>query len=273
MPSSRKDRSSERTERRKPSSAELNILNFLNHPRHREVRFSPVEQSFRFGNEKPKDPKKKLKGQRVPGLTKKLRRSFWPNYVYRKPRQGSGTGVSSADEGLRRGKLIHKQLRDFINLDKKGFVRRWPEVHPFVRNAIVALRAYGLKPITAELPICSDPDIPGCGVATAIDAICMDIRNQNLVLIEWKTGFDHYLMQGSGNMEGPLGGIYSDCPLHQAWFQLALTKHIVETFYGDVRVGAAYVMQLSQAGVTPLALPEDISVSALTLFDYMCPRY
>ena len=203
----------------------------------------------------------------MPGLTNQLKRVFWPDYSYDEAKKGAnqkvpGTGVRSSREGLNRGKMVHRQLRDYFNLDETKFHIKHPVLHPFTTNAMVSLTEYGLIPLRAELPIY------GSGVATAIDAICLDKETSGLVLIEWKTGFDNYLLKGNAAMKGPLGGRYSNCPLHQAFFQLAIEKHIVETHYG-ARIHASHVIQLTQDGVTPRILPEELDQQSGLLYEHM----
>ena len=83
-----------------------------------------------------------------------------------------------------------------------------------------------------------------------------------------ETGMDSYLLQGTGNMNGPLADRYSNCPLHQAFFQLAIEKHLVEAYYG-ARVAGSYVVQITQDGIIPWQMPNDVADRANELYDHL----
>jgi hypothetical protein len=181
------------------------------------------------------------------GLLPSLKRVFWSNYEYVQSAYGEGGGgggggggVRSRMQGLMRGSLVHEQLRSYINMDDiSRFKAEHPRLHPFTSTAIAAMQAFRLRPLIAELPIV-DPEL---GIATAIDAICMDTVDNKLVIIDWKCGMADYMMRGNKPMRGFLGKKYSNCPLHQGYLQLLFTRAILRKYYG-VTVDNLILMQL-----------------------------
>lgn len=226
------------------------------------LKYSPVHNSFVLHPKKKDD-----KEIRLSGITKKLKKHFYPNYVYSRNRYSTGTGVRNASEGRNRGTIVHRQIRDFFNMSDTKFFDRYrsptakkkdplkEEIHEYTQKLVLAMDKWGLEPIVSELPVM---DLKR-KVATAVDGLCIDKKTGSLVMLEWKCGFDHYLNQGNAQMLGPKTLTkYSNCPLNQAKLQLAFTKDMFEKTY-DIPVEYAWVINLTQQAVMPHSLNSDFT--------------
>ena len=157
---------------------------------------------------------------------------------------------------------MHKQLRDYINLSRKKFVKKTgkEEIHDFTKKAIIALNMWELKPKKAELPICDTDN----NIGTAIDAICTNTRKE-IVLVEWKCGFDGYFEKGNEYMAAPLGGVLNS-PLNQAFCQIIIEAEILRRFY-NTDVKCLYVIQINKSGIYPHIVPDNFLALSTIIYD------
>jgi hypothetical protein len=216
------------------------------HPLNLKVKFNYMSQGFLF----EVDSKKKIKMQ---GFKPVLSKVFWPNYVYTRTKYSESTGVSSSQEGLERGKIVHKQIQDYYTLSSAAFLKKYGDIHPYAKKAIAALKKWGYLPWKSEFKIvCKE-----LRIATAIDLIAT--KNGKLCLIEFKTGQDGYINVGNSNMIGPesLSKKYSNCPLHQAYLQVLLSAIILDKVYG-VKVDECLVVHIQKEMTTPYVVPTDL---------------
>lgn len=195
-----------RAPRRKREDAFLIISadakKLLRHARNTQVRWSPNDACFVV-----KGPKGKA--VRKAGLGVMLRRTFWPDYDYRRVmdlvradpaarkslhRQAQSHATTSNRErrsaaGLlwedvpiktvtgrghkrrfERGSAVHEELCYYAREGMDEFLRKYPEPEIYTLRIILSLRDFGLVPIYGELPIYDEV----VGYATAVDMICVD---------------------------------------------------------------------------------------------------
>ena len=251
------------------------IISLLTNPRNKNVRFSTSGRCFKLKTSSESDSNNNNNNNNnikvVPsnkeiilsGLLPSLKRVFWPEYQYVPSKYGGTTGVRSSFEGRARGTLVHDQLRSYINDKKSVFLKKHSELHFYTKKAIIAMKEWELKPIAAEFIVYDE----NSRRATSIDALCMD-KDYNLVVIDWKCGYDHFLMRASRSMKGPLENKYSDCPLHQAYLQVLIDRVMLERFYG-ARVSKCYVVQITMEGILYFSPPTDLIENRNILYDYM----
>jgi hypothetical protein len=200
------------------------------------------------------------KQKKLKGITKILKQVFWKNYAYKKDKFSVSSGSGGLIEGKTRGSLVHRELRDFFNLDEKTFKAKHPKPHLFTKKAIVAMAMWDLTPMKAEFAIC-DPKLM---IGTGIDAIC--IRNgEKFIILDWKCGFDGYFEKGNGFMSGILNKI-TNCPLHQGYIQLLIESEILKRNYG-ITVDEMAVIQITKDGISPKHVPNEMKSLASPAYD------
>ncbi len=174
----------------------------LQHARNTEVRWSPNDACFIIKGSNGKS-------QRKAGLSVMLRRTFWPDYDYRRVtelirtdaaarknlhRQAHSRARTSNRErrsaaGLpwedvpiltvtgrghkrrfERGTAVHEELCYYAREGLERFLKKYPQPEIYTLRGILALREFGLVPIYGELPIYDET----VGYATAVDMLCVD---------------------------------------------------------------------------------------------------
>ncbi len=228
--------------KREKMSQRKDLIKLLNHENNDIIKFSQEERCF-----------KRKDNHYVKGLLPLLNKIFWPTYEYipSSYKHKKNTGLHSKREGLFRGGLVHHQLELYVN--KGGFNAIhivYDKIHSFTKKALAALNQWKLIPIISEIPIYNEI----LDVATKADLICLDNKD-DIVLIEWKCGMDNYISKGNDVMNGPLKGIYSNCPLNQAYVQLLFTKLMIEKMY-QINIKKAYVIQIHNDGIDPFPIPK-----------------
>lgn len=234
----------------------------LSHPRNANIIFKG--RGFRYV-----DAKKELM---LTGLTTALKRVFWPDYEYEESAyRRKGTGVSSAAEGKDRGTYVHNQIMDYINTPAKKFKAKHDTLHPYTKKAIIGMRKWKLTACQAEFAIFDLRSMIG----SRLDAILLD-EFKKFTVVDWKCGFDDYLLKGNGMLKGPVfkDGMtslsdYSNSPLHQGFLQLLIEKKFLEAHY-SFQVDNLYIMQIAQDGIYPYAVPAEFIENIDLIYDYLC---
>lgn len=249
------------------------VVDFLQHERNANV--TAYSQGFYFKN-------KRGNLQRGLGIRTILKKHLWPDYKYeenlalgrqssagkKRPRQRSrhspvGKPWSSRSKyltdpdsgvcGEKRGTLVHDQLSyyaRFYHVDRQAFDRKWPKPNIYTTKVIVALHVLGLTPYYGEMPIYDD----FIGYTTAIDLVCADKQGQ-LVLVELKTGYNDCFLLGTKPLAGPMGQLFSNAPVNQAFFQALCMQETVRQCYG-IKNARAVVLRVCDSSVDLLDLPE-----------------
>lgn len=190
-------------------------------------------------------------GARPAGLVPKLKKAFWPDYRYtgttshKRFRHKKRTDIRHPSEGMRRGSMVHKQLELLTNEGPGALRKRRKGLHAYTRKAVAGMKVWRWRPRRAELTLFDRV----LNIATRADMLATGANGQ-LVLLEFKTGYDNYFECGSGAMRGPLQRHISNSPKHQALLQLFFTREMIERNYG-VRVDESYVVHIHCDGVTP----------------------
>ncbi len=185
----------------------LDAQQLLQHIRNSNVRWSPNDACFII-----KGPKGKA--VRKAGLGVMLRRTFWPDYDYRRVRAVANRVNAAASKNLyrqaqlkanknperrsaagliwediptkavtgrghkrrfERGTAVHEEVCYYAREGLEKFLTRYPEPELYTLNIILALKKYGFTPIYAELPIYDEV----IGYATAVDLLCVDQMAHN----------------------------------------------------------------------------------------------
>lgn len=195
----------------------------------------------------------RVRGTRLPGLTKSLKQTLWSRYEYTPPSahfRRADSSIRRPSDGRARGTAVHRQLELMTNDGGAGALKKRHEVsQPFTRKILLAMKGWKWRPVTSELPLA---DV-NAGFATAADMICSAPgRGGRLILVEVKNGYHGSWDSGKYPMEGPLRGLLSDSPRNQAHVQLLMTWHMLKQL--GVRVDGAYVVRAHPNGVDPEAV-------------------
>lgn len=236
-------------------SGKASLERLLAHPDRTRIQFDARSRCFRY------------EGRVVTGLLRPLKRSFWPQYSWKKANTDSVRKFCRRDPslrhqraGLQRGSRVHVQIELLTNEGVEGLVRaqshrnarrKKVEVEPYTMKLLLALRRYKMRPMASEVCLYDN----SLRIATKADLLCIDDKDR-LVLIETKTGFLGSWNRASRPMQKMQG--LSDSPRNQALTQLLFTKNMIEQTYGTT-VDRAFVMRIDEDGVTPEALPSDFT--------------
>lgn len=237
------------------NDANVRLVSLLEHPRNKSIYFDPFRRSFIYNVSK----KKKLA---LKGLNPALKSVFWPDYEYTPSAYRSGgTGVKNSWDGLARGKYVHSQIEDYINLPIKDFMKKHETLHNYTKKAIIAMRQWKLLPCRAEFKIYDLESF----VATKLDALLLDEKGE-FCLFDWKCGLDDYILKGVGMMRGPMSK-YSDCPLHQAYLQILFEMVWLKKHYNFV-IPNLYVVQIIQDGIIAHPLPSSLVENSEEIYQF-----
>lgn len=197
------------------------------------------------------------------GITKWLKAHYWDNYrpssaraKSKKPTAkqrlvGGSTGTAIVGVGARkkvrcanlqtarivgleRGKLVHRQLGDYIacGAKERRFRERHPIVHPATRAVIAHLHERGWELVGADLPV-YDPSLRANRWATEIDLVALDPNSNCIILIELKTGYDTNFGEATGPMTCSTLQM-NNSPLNQAKVQLVASALLFTALYPDI---------------------------------------
>jgi hypothetical protein len=197
------------------------------------------------------------------GLVPSLRSVFYNNYKFEQSKFPTKKKIKRDIYGGQiRGSIVHKQLMMYANkYSVEEFKKQYLSIHPYSIKAFRFLKINEWIPIIAELPV-ADPDLM---IATAIDMICINTKGE-IILIEWKTGMDNYMLQGTQSMDGPIKD--NNCPLNQAHLQLLFGKIFLEKNHG-IKSDKEYVVQIKEEGVVSYSLPKEYLQRKNALYNYL----
>jgi hypothetical protein len=122
---------------------------------------------------------------------------------------------------------VDAQLSKLINAGPAAW-KKARHVYRLTKMALAALGQRGLEPVCAQRALVSERHRLG----TAADILAYRKRDNRLVVVELKTGFDHGRLapaEKNGRpckMGAPLGRA-SDCNAHRHLAQLAVTRHLL----------------------------------------------
>jgi hypothetical protein len=190
--------------------------------------------------------KKTGKYEPLKGLLPSLKKAFWPetnfytvsSTIAGQKRKRSNTSTRRRGRnnknikqiavphnkgrhfGSIRGSQVHKQLEDFILLDKKNFDKKYGRLHIWTKRILLYIIEQEWQPIFSEFHI-FDEDLR---IATSIDMICITPEGK-LIILEFKTGYSGYWRKSNKGerISGPLKSIMANNPLNRAKLQLAFS--------------------------------------------------
>lgn len=210
--------------------------------------------------------------RRFRGLRRTLKAACFPDYDYKRslrvcPQfagQKKATGLSRPQEGAARGKLVHDQLRLLVNGGGMAAIRAayGANAGPCreLKSFLDALEYKGFVPVLSEFSDFYSQH----GIASAIDLVVMSRKTGKVELIELKVGGDNYFRRSSGPLRAPAELRHlNNCPLNQAFLQLAFYRKMVTDHYTDLEIGSCYVAQVTMSGVDFCRLP-DVFIRAQT---------
>jgi hypothetical protein len=172
------------------------------------------------------------------GLLPRLKSTFWPHSNAYKQMAGGGGGAGIQKRSKRRkgggkyggrikGTEVHKQLRDFVVLDKKNFKKNHKKLHPYCQRILSTIvNDMKWQPFLPEFDIYAEE----LRIGTSVDMICLDEKG-HLILLEFKTGYKDYFENDDGTMMlRSLSGM-RNTPLNQATCQLVSAAMILNRKY------------------------------------------
>lgn len=198
-------------------------------------------------------------GQKVKGLLNVLSDVFYPTYTierailgddYSRPRERKDSEEKKKKpqvrwlRGAKRGSSVDAQLTVITKLtyDNRlpvlfwlaprvqrpddvsesawaGILRRRRALHPYTKAFLRELHARKLVPVRAQFPVMAR----GVMIATAVDCLARHTETGELVVIDWKCGFEGYYEKYTGRyMNEPYQGRV-DSPHNQHQLQLMMT--------------------------------------------------
>jgi hypothetical protein len=131
-------------------------------------------------------------------------------------------------------------------------------MHDYTRRFLVHVNAQGWQPIGCQV---------ACGslrskIATAVDVVCVDMRNdERVVLVELKCGFERYLDRYGSHMLPPFENM-TDCPRNQFQVQLLITRKLFLNTYRSCKHVKCVVVRVTRSGVDQYRLDDTFKVCA-----------
>ena len=190
------------------------------------------------------------------GLLPTLKNVYWPTYNGRivaqnrrscrdrgRCRLNGRPKAKGIHMGHLRGTRVHKELQDFVEFEPAVFTRRHSSMHPWTKRILNYLFQNGLTPIASEFNVFD----PAIGVATSIDMICTRLSGQ-LVVIEFKTGYQHYFTASTGFMRGPLDHLVRNSARCQAMMQLMVSTIMLARYHRISNI-QAWVIRVDADGL------------------------
>jgi hypothetical protein len=206
------------------------------------------------------------------GLLPSLGRVFWPHTDFRnikrrpRPRSQKRLARKHARQrekkatgggrfgGIVKGSRVHHEVKDFVLYDARAFQKTHRQVHAYTTRlleAIVKLRHW--TPLLPEFCIVDE----ALGIGTAVDLIAVD-RAGDLVLLEFKTGYQDYWDAADGHMLHALA-LLPNTPRNRASLQVATAALFLNRRY-QVPLARMhmYVMRIDDAQTQIVAVPRDL---------------
>lgn len=186
------------------------------------------------------------------GITSRLSSVFWPTYRYAETERGDGARKG----GLRRGREGDRIVTAIVD---RVCVRASAQSARDGALVLRALRANGWQPERTQVHVHMAP----LGLHTWVD-ILAKTKGGGVVIVEQKIGYHNGSWRAGNDAMRHELGFASNCPLHQAFAQLAVTCALYEfTFRKPVKV--AVVVHVSNAGVAWHVLPDAYRKCALSI--------
>ena len=180
-------------------------------------------------------------GKSMPGLCSRLKETFYPTfqakYVCKKRKRNS-------EDPLERGKRVDRELIQSI---RSGCL---PCFHPYTKKILAAFSIWKYRIKEGQIRI-FDAEL---NIATAIDLVVYNEQN-DLIVLEIKTGFEGYHLKSTHFMENPLES-FKNHACNQHFLQLGVMCSFLKKHYSFDSFDQAYVIRVDDKGVTRYKLPE-----------------
>lgn len=168
------------------------------------------------------------------GLLPRLRATYWPHSSYiqlmkrtkKESIHKAEPGGQGRFGGLIRGSRVHKQLQDFIRLDREHFLKCHKRLHAYTARLLNAIvNNLKLQPFLPEFDLYDEE----LHIGTSVDHIGLD-QEGHLALLEFKTGYKNCYTGNDGFMQGSLR-LMPCTPQNQATLQLVASALILNRRY------------------------------------------
>lgn len=222
--------------------------------------FHSTQRTFRLVNEQ------RTSSSTLKGITRTLRRLFWPDYDYYKIPRRTTRGQSAAG-GISLGSRVHSELDEItrkrsIECDRASYTSAWRSASAYTRDLIHTMeQKWGWEILITEVPVLMHET----GMASAIDVVCYSHHSARLVLVELKTGYDDVMLIGSGGrMRCSLG--VDDSPLNQAFVQIGVVAHALAAEAAvPISRFDCFVVQVNQRSIVPYQVPSTLLTETVPL--------
>lgn len=206
------------------------------------------------------------------GLLDTMRAVCFPDYDYKKAKAAadlpavlkSKTGLSRPWHGIQRGRLLHHQVRAYVNAGGERAVRGMfgggKKDFSLAREFLDSLGHFNLTPLRAEFADFYEY----IALASSVDLLCLHTSEKtgedSLSLVEIKTGYENTFLDSTGPLRAPesLRAKYNNSPLTQAFLQLAFYRQMIRHHYPSIPIGPCYVIQVRSSDTVYHKLPLDI---------------
>jgi hypothetical protein len=170
------------------------------------------------------------RGRTLPGLTNKLRSTFYPDYT--------PVGRKEGESGIKKGIMVHRQLYHMIECIKRNECRCDTKTSPnrlniMTKNAFTKFEEIHFTPIASEVPVvCSD-----WGLGTRLDIVGYlwhGTKKQTSCIVSIKTGYNigKNTQRHEQTLEVPYSSVKSTPSNHN---QLqALAEHTLVKLYYEI---------------------------------------
>jgi hypothetical protein len=178
---------------------------------------------------------------------------------------------------MARGRLVDNEVQDWIRRQlppaeiaitakKRSKVVPPPaktnsERHVFSRAFITLMHKLKLRPIGAQV-VCR---CAICDIATLIDAVFID-KNNCVVLVELKCGFEGYIDEFTGNMQGVFKSL-TNAPKNQHQIQVAFSRCMFERTFPELGAIDALVVRMTTSGAHVSRVTLEVDKIARRVFD------
>jgi hypothetical protein len=219
------------------------------------------------------------------GVTGVIHERYYPEYRFN-GRNGVGATIASAGigaaaagglGGMARGRLVDNEVQDWIHRQLKPaeivvaakkrsktvvtVAKTNAERHVFSRAFIALTHKLRLRPIGAQV-VCR---CALCDVATLIDAVFID-KNDRVVLVELKCGFEGYIDEYTGNMQGVFRSL-TNAPKNQHQIQVAFSRCMFERTFPELGPVDAIVVRMTTSGAHVSRVTSDVDKIARRVFN------
>jgi hypothetical protein len=201
--------------------------------------------------------------QILSGLLPSLRKTYYPQQkaplrprLKTTPRGTAKPPKRGRFYGLMRGSDVHKEVADYIFLDRAMFLKKHPSIHILTKQLMLYItEEMKWRPLRAEFDL-YDQELR---IGTSIDMICLNEQTGRLVLLELKTGYSDYWHLSDSKL---LGGMHklSNSPCHLAVLQLlASTMLLLRHHTLKMDELELYVLRIDEQGIESYKLDNQVS--------------